>query len=237
MYRHLSSFQAFFLSCLLPSLLINFLPASCLQPSFFYSLLQVFVFSFINFFPCLRYYFFFFYWVFSHYSFFGCISFSFIDLSVYSLLNPHILLPFLRLSFLPFYLPFLLSSHCLIFSILIPTDVVFPLTLAGCVVWKVTSVAIQIPLDFTAWVQILSWLLICCRYTARARSVWLKPAVARVISGWLVSKMNHSRGFTHTLKHQHTSLEEFLGATHLSESKRISGSTLCSLAELDPSGG
>lgn len=88
--------------------------------------------------------------VFSHYSFFGCISSSFIDLFVYSLLNPHILLPFLRLSFLPFYLPFLLSSHCLIFSILIPTDVVFPLTLAGCVVWKVTSVAIQIPLDFTA---------------------------------------------------------------------------------------
>lgn len=50
MYRHLPSFQSFFLSCLLPSLLINFLPASCLQPSFFYSLLQVFVFSFIHFF-------------------------------------------------------------------------------------------------------------------------------------------------------------------------------------------
>lgn len=69
------------------------------------------------------------------------------------------------------------------------------LTLAGCDVWKVTSVVIQIPLDLSPWVQIFSWLLLwcCCRYTARACSVWLKPAVARVISDRWVRKINYSK--------------------------------------------
>lgn len=71
-----------------------------------------------------------------------------------------------------------------------------PLTLAGCDVWKVTSVPIQIPLDLSPWVQIFSWMLFCCRYTAKAWSVWLKPAVARFICSRWVSKINHSKEFT-----------------------------------------
>lgn len=69
-----------------------------------------------------------------------------------------------------------------------------PLTLAGCDVWKVTSAAIQIPLDFSPWVQIFLWLLLscCCRYTARAWSVWLKPAVVLYMTDWWLIRIVHS---------------------------------------------
>lgn len=117
------------------------------------------------------------------------------------------LLPFLCTPFIPsFFFPSVCLSLCLFFphiflichTVWSDISISPPLTLAGRDVWKVTSVAIQIPLDFSPWVQIFSWLpLCCCRYTVRARSVWLKPAVAKVIFGWWISEIHHNTGFTH----------------------------------------